>query len=171
MPRVQDTVLAMHRRVADGLARYQAWEPIPPMRTLPSPVDYEWFELAKLWQEGYDGPIWFLADPTRTDLRLIDPQRRTLMRQYGWDTRDMPYVGGVMRMASFPARQNARRSKSMPSSEPRVTSTRSSGTWWSSSTNTAPAAPARRSASLQGTALAGAAGLNVSDPRPRVRAP
>lgn len=95
LPRVQETVLAMHRRVAGDLARYQAWEPIPPMRTLPSPVDYEWFELAKLWQEGYDGPIWFLADPSRTDLRLIDPQRRTLMRQYGWDTHDMPYVGGA----------------------------------------------------------------------------
>lgn len=95
LPRVQETVLAMHRRVAVDLERYQAWEPIPPMRTLPSPVDYEWFELVKLWQGGYDGPIWFLADPARTDLRLIDPQRRSLMRQYGWDTRDMPYVGGA----------------------------------------------------------------------------
>ena len=92
LPRVRETVLAMHRRVADDLVRRHAWEPIPPMRTLPSPVDYEWYELAKLWQEGYDGPIWFLADPARTDLRLIDPQQRTLLREYGWASREMPYL-------------------------------------------------------------------------------
>ncbi|MDQ3170796.1 MAG: hypothetical protein M3Q55_11715 [Acidobacteriota bacterium] len=94
LPRVQETVLGMHRRVADEIARHQSWEAIPPMRTLPSPVDYEWYELAKLWQEGYDGPIWFLADPSRTDLRLIDPQQRTLLRQYGWASRELPYLRG-----------------------------------------------------------------------------
>lgn len=94
LPRVRETVLGMHRRVAGEIARHQAWEAIPPMRTLPSPVDYEWFELAKLWQEGYDGPIWFLADPARTDLRLIDPQQRTLLRQYGWHALDIPYLRG-----------------------------------------------------------------------------
>jgi hypothetical protein len=95
LPRVNDTVLAMHHQVASALRRHQAWEPIPPMRTLPPTVDYEWLELVKLWQEGYDGPIWFLADPARTDLRQIDPQRRRLLRQYGWPERDLPFIGGI----------------------------------------------------------------------------
>lgn len=95
LPRVNETVLAMHQRIAMDLHRHQAWEPIPPMRTLPPTVDYEWLELVKLWQEGYEGPIWFLADPKRTDLRLIDPQRRRLLRQYGWPERDVPFVGGI----------------------------------------------------------------------------
>ena len=94
-PRVNETVLAMHRRIASDLHRHQAWEPIPPMRTLPATVDYEWLELVKLWQEGYEGPVWFLADPKRTDLRLIDPQRRRLLRQYGWPERDLPFIGGI----------------------------------------------------------------------------
>ena len=95
VPRVQETVLAMHERVSADLRRHQAWAAIPPMRTLPSPVGYEWYELAKLWQSGYDGPIWFLADPGRTDLRLIDPQSRTLLGEYGWPDREIPYLGGM----------------------------------------------------------------------------
>ncbi len=94
-PRVNETVLAMHKRIASDLRRHRTWEPIPPMRTLPVTTDYEWLELVKLWQEGYDGPIWFLADPRRTDLRLIDPQRRRLLRQYGWPERDLPFIGGI----------------------------------------------------------------------------
>lgn len=95
MPRANDTVLAMHHRIESDLRRHRAWEPIPPMRTLPSTEDYEWLELVTLWQEGYEGAIWFLADPRRTDLRLIDPQRRRLLRQYGWPDRDMPFISGI----------------------------------------------------------------------------
>jgi hypothetical protein len=95
LPRVRETVLAMHESIAASLQRFQAWEAIPPMRTLPATVDYEWYELVKLWQEGYDGPIWFLADPRRTDLRLIDPAHRMLLRQYGWNSRDVPFLGGA----------------------------------------------------------------------------
>lgn len=94
-PRVQQTVLAMHEQIAADLRRHQAWATIPPMRTLPSPVDYEWFELAKLWQSNYEGPVWFLADPRRTDLRLIDPQSRALLASYGWTDAEMPYLGGL----------------------------------------------------------------------------
>lgn len=94
-PRVDETVLAMHEGIAADLRRHQAWATIPPMRTLPSPVDYEWYELAKLWQSDYEGPIWFLADPQRTDLRLIDPQSRALLGSYGWNDEEMPYVSGL----------------------------------------------------------------------------
>jgi hypothetical protein len=95
LPRVRETVLAMHTRIAADLRRHQAWEPIPPMRTLPTPADYEWLELVNLWQEGYEGPVWFLADPRRTDLAQIDPQQRRLMRQYGWPDRERPFIGGI----------------------------------------------------------------------------
>lgn len=95
MPRTNDTVLAMHHGIEADLERHRAWEPVPPMRTLPSTAGYEWLELVKLWQEGYEGPIWFLADPRRTDLRLIDPQQRRLLRQYGWPSRDIPFISGI----------------------------------------------------------------------------
>lgn len=95
LPRGNETVLAMHHSVASDLERYQTWEPIPPMRTLPPSDGYEWLELVELWQSGYDGPIWFLADPRRTDLRHIDPQRRQLLKQYGWPERDLPFIGGI----------------------------------------------------------------------------
>lgn len=95
LPRAQETVLAMHTQVADDLRRHQDWEAIPPMRTLPATPDYEWLELVELWQEGYEGPIWFLADPRRTDLRQIDPQQRRLMRQYGWPESNRPFTGGI----------------------------------------------------------------------------
>ena len=95
MPRTFDTVLAMHHRIEAELKRHRDWEPIPPMRTLPANADYEWLALVDLWRDGYEGPIWFLADPRRTDLRMIDPQRRRLMRQYGWPEREIPFVSGI----------------------------------------------------------------------------
>lgn len=95
LPRVEETVLAMHTRVATDLQRHRSWEAIPPMRTLPATPAYEWLELVNLWKEGYEGPIWFLADPRRTDLRQIDPQQQRLMRQYSWPESDRPFVGGI----------------------------------------------------------------------------
>lgn len=94
-PRPPETVLAMHTRIASELRRYQQWESIPAMRTLPATPEYEWLELVNLWQEGYEGPIWFIADPARTGLRMIDPQRRRLLRQYVWPDDAAPFVGGI----------------------------------------------------------------------------
>jgi ABC-type antimicrobial peptide transport system permease subunit len=65
----------MHTRIATDLQRHRSWEAIPPMRTLPATAGFEWLELVNLWKDGYEGPIWFLADPRRTDLRQIDPQQ------------------------------------------------------------------------------------------------
>ena len=95
LPRTGDTALAMHQRVAGELQQHQAWDSIPPMRTLPSTKDYEWLELVKLWQEGHEGPVWFIADPNRTDLQMIDPQRRHLMRQYAWPERTVRFLRGI----------------------------------------------------------------------------
>ena len=43
---------------------------------LPSPPRLEWLELAKYWKSGQTGSVWFLADPMRSDLALIDPASR-----------------------------------------------------------------------------------------------
>ena len=37
---------------------------------LPSPPRLEWLELAKYWKAGRTEPVWFLADPVRSDLAL-----------------------------------------------------------------------------------------------------
>ena len=34
---------------------------------------YEWLGPVEYWKGGGTGPVWFLADPRRTDLALIDP--------------------------------------------------------------------------------------------------
>ena len=47
-----------------------------PGTLLPAPRDYEWLELTRAWREGYDGEAWFVADPRRTDLALVDQAPR-----------------------------------------------------------------------------------------------
>jgi hypothetical protein len=71
-------VVAMHRRVATETRRAREWQgPTAfPWRTLPSPRGREWLELVKYWNEGGTGPVWFLAEPRRTDLALVDPASR-----------------------------------------------------------------------------------------------
>ena len=64
---------------------------------LPSPPRREWLELASFWKAGNTGPVWFLADPRRTDLALIDPRSRTDVTAIRW----APVVApGVRRHAS-----------------------------------------------------------------------
>ena len=36
------------------------------------------------WKQGGEAPIWFLADPRRTDLALIDPLARADAVRYAW---------------------------------------------------------------------------------------
>ena len=36
------------------------------------------------WRGGGTTPVWFLADPRRTDLAVVDPQARTDVRRYEW---------------------------------------------------------------------------------------
>jgi hypothetical protein len=69
--------LAMHHAVS----RVTRLEPLPPS-TLASPPGREWLELEKYWRDGGQAPIWFLAEPERTDLALIDPHARRLVRSY-----------------------------------------------------------------------------------------
>jgi len=67
-------VLAMDRREAFDLRRPIRWmrDGLPHVaRTLPSPPQHEWLELVKYWSGGGRAPVWFVADPLRTDINLV----------------------------------------------------------------------------------------------------
>jgi len=59
----------------------------PPMR--------EWLELTKYWLDGGTSPVWFLGDPPRTDLELIDPLSRSIHRHYVWSFPRDRFISGV----------------------------------------------------------------------------
>jgi hypothetical protein len=48
------------------------------------PRTNEWADLLDYWRKGGTAQVWFLADPRRTDLALIDPQDRRSVREYRW---------------------------------------------------------------------------------------
>jgi hypothetical protein len=76
--------LAMDRREEFDLRRPIKWigDAMPPLGArLPSPPQHEWLELAKYWNDGHDGPVWFVADPLRTDIELVDHPDAA---QYRW---------------------------------------------------------------------------------------
>ncbi len=52
--------------------------------------------MASYWRNGGTGKVWFLADPRRTDLALIDPESRHPNGQYAWPFASAPgLVGGA----------------------------------------------------------------------------
>jgi hypothetical protein len=92
--RGSNPVVGMHRRVWSESRRARPWYGPLPGRALETPRDYEWLELTRAWLGGEQGEVWFLADPRRTDLALIDSEyRRT--RQYRWPFDSRVYVGGA----------------------------------------------------------------------------
>jgi hypothetical protein len=62
---------------------------------LPSPPRLEWLELGKYWKSGGTGPVWFLADPMRSDLALIDPASRGDFNDLKWPLVSRPAFGGM----------------------------------------------------------------------------
>ncbi len=64
------------------------------VKVLPSPPMREWLELAKYWREGNTMPVWFLADPPRTDIELIDPLSRSVQAHYVWGFPRLQFMGG-----------------------------------------------------------------------------
>ena len=70
-------------------------EVVPFATVLLSPPRLEWLELAKFWREGRTGPVWFLADPTRSDLALIDPASLTESTEFRWPLVARPAFGGM----------------------------------------------------------------------------
>lgn len=64
-------------------------------RALPAPPKREWLELVSRWKNGNLEPVWFLADPKRTDLALIDRKSRRLLQAYRWPFGDDRLLGGA----------------------------------------------------------------------------
>ena len=88
-------VLAMDRRQSFDLRRPIKWvgDAMPRIAAvLPSPAQHEWLEAAKYWNRGGRAPVWFVVDPMRASIDLVqhgEPER------FRWP---LPYpvlLGGV----------------------------------------------------------------------------
>jgi len=62
---------------------------------LPSPPRLEWLELVKFWRDGRTDPLWFIADPVRSDLALIDPASLAESTEFRWPLVARPAFGGM----------------------------------------------------------------------------
>jgi hypothetical protein len=91
-------VLAMHRREDFDFRRPILWKgaDMPAFsRRLAAPPKHEWLELVRYWKDGAGTvPVWFVADPQRTDLALVD-RRTAAHRVYRWPVADSILLGGV----------------------------------------------------------------------------
>ena len=83
--------VAMHQ----AFARAVQTEDLGRIRILKAPPMREWLELVNYWLEGNRAPVWFLADPARTDLELVDPKSRVLEAHYGWTFPRLEFMSGV----------------------------------------------------------------------------
>lgn len=87
--------LAMDRRLDLDLRRPIQWagDRFPTFaRRLAAPPRHEWLQAVTYWNEGASTPVWFIADPLRTDVDLIQHDRPF---EYRWS---LPYpmlLGGV----------------------------------------------------------------------------
>jgi hypothetical protein len=83
-------VLAMHHAVSRVLR-------LDPFRgpTLAASPKHEWLELVKYWRDGGEAPVWFCAEPERTDLALIAPRARRLVNSYRLPVDQRLLVSGV----------------------------------------------------------------------------
>ncbi|MGH9386560.1 MAG: hypothetical protein ACRD2N_19990 [Vicinamibacterales bacterium] len=82
--------LGAHHSVGRAI-RGESW----PGQLLPAPVRYEWLALAATWLQGSHDTVWFLADGRRSDLALIDPAARRLIRSYRWPRSTESLLGGI----------------------------------------------------------------------------
>jgi len=87
-------VLAMHRRGDLDMRRPIVWAGLPPIsERLPAPPKHEWLELVKYWNRGGRAPVWYVADPLRSDLALVGSAARP--RRYRWPLQFPGLIGGV----------------------------------------------------------------------------
>jgi len=63
--------------------------------TLAAPPRHEWLELVKYWRDGGEAPVWFLAEPERSDLALIDPRAHRLVNSYRLAVDQRFFLSGV----------------------------------------------------------------------------
>lgn len=87
----QPGAIAMHQTFVRPLEAEEVGFPLQ----LPAPPRLEWLELNKYWRSGRAEPVWFLADPTRSDLALIDPHSRQDFTDVRWPLVARPAFGGM----------------------------------------------------------------------------
>jgi len=85
------TVLGMHHAFSRPVEAGAG----PGVRAMIAPPRHEWLQLVKHWTGGGSGPVWFMADPRRTDLALVDPLSRTARAEYGWPFSTAVFLGGI----------------------------------------------------------------------------
>jgi hypothetical protein len=80
-------------------SHHSIWRAIQAEGSLPlasePPRLYEWLGPVNHWKNGGTGPVWFFADPRRTDLALIDPQARLDVVRYPWAVAGRPELSGT----------------------------------------------------------------------------
>ena len=89
-------VLAMHRREYFDLRRPFQWvgDRLPQFaQRLATPPKHEWLEVVKYWSSGGREPVWFIADPLRSDLSLFKYARRPVV--YRWPFQSSTLLGGA----------------------------------------------------------------------------
>jgi hypothetical protein len=89
-------VFAAHRRGHVDLRRPIVWraEEMPAFsQRMTARPKHEWLELVEYWNLGGRAPVWFVADPLRSDLALID--RPLPPRPYRWPLALPVLLGGV----------------------------------------------------------------------------
>jgi hypothetical protein len=81
-------VLAPDRRQSFDLRRPLVWlgDQAPRVeRQLPSPPQHEWLEAVRYWDSGGRSPVWFVVDPRRAAIDLVQHRRPA---EYRWS---LPY--------------------------------------------------------------------------------
>lgn len=69
------------------------------LRVVEPPRVNEWAGVVRYWRDGGTAPVWFLADPKRTDLAVIDPQALRTVRRYRWAVADRMELAGTRPVA------------------------------------------------------------------------
>lgn len=78
------------------LSRLQQVLPSPlPWHTVSPQAPYEWQTMIDHWRRGGSAPVWFVADPQRTDLSLIDRQSQQVLGAFALDDRAIWTVNGL----------------------------------------------------------------------------
>jgi hypothetical protein len=88
-------VLGMHRREYFDLRRPFQWvdNNLPAFsQRLATTPKHEWLEVVKYWNAGGREPVWFVADPLRSDLALFRYRRRPVL--YRWPFSPTILLGG-----------------------------------------------------------------------------
>ena len=84
------SVVGVHQRFARVLETRDV-----PAKILPAPVMRESTALAAYWRGGGTAPVWYLSDPSRGDLELVDPLSRRVRAHYTWMFPRDAFISGV----------------------------------------------------------------------------